>query len=54
MWDLLDWIISPAVQYFAAIYRADERPEARRFTVGCFLLLVGLTLLIGALFYFFG
>ena len=52
MWDLLEWIISPAFEYFAAIYRADGRPEARRFTVGCFLIFAGLVLLIGALFYF--
>jgi hypothetical protein len=54
MWDLLDWIISPAVEYFAAIYRADNRPEARRFAIGCTLVFVGLTLLVGALFYYFG
>lgn len=53
MWDLLDWIISPAAHYFAEIYRADRRPEARRFTVGCFLLFAGLGLLIGALSYYF-
>lgn len=54
MWDLLDWIISPAVQYFAAIYHADLRPEARRFTIGCFLVFAGLSLLVGALFSSFG
>jgi O-antigen/teichoic acid export membrane protein len=53
MWDLLDFI-SPAVEYFAAIYRADGRREARRFTVGCFLVFVALVLLIGALFYYGG
>ena len=54
MWDLLDWIISPALSYFEAVYRADRRPEARRFTIGCFLIFAGLGLLIGALVYYFG
>ena len=53
MWDLLDWIISPALNYFAASYDADRRPEARRFTIGCFLIYAGIVLLVGALFYFF-
>ena len=54
MWDLLDWIIAPAAQYFDAIYGADKRPEARRLTIGCFLVFAGLVLLIGALFYYLG
>jgi hypothetical protein len=54
MWDLLDWIVTPAAEYFVAIYRADGRPEARRFAVDCFLLFAGLALLMGALFYYLG
>ena len=54
MWDLLEWIIFPASNFFADIYNADRRPEARRFTIGCFLIFAGIVLLLGALFYYFG
>ena len=36
MFDLIDHIF----QHFVAIYMADKRPEARRFTIGCFLMVL--------------
>ena len=36
MFDILDHIF----QHFVAIYMADKRPDARRFTIGCFLMVI--------------
>ena len=36
---MLDFIAHIA-EHFVAIYRADKRPEARRFTIGCFLIVL--------------
>lgn len=54
MGELLEWIIFPIVDFFRHLYDADNRPEARRFTIGCALICVALVLIVGALFYFFG
>jgi hypothetical protein len=54
MWDLLYWVIAPASRFFEEVYDADRRPEARRFTVGCFLVFALVVLLIGALVKYFG
>lgn len=38
-------LITHIADYFHEIYRADKRPEAGRFTIGCFtiaLILIGL------------
>jgi hypothetical protein len=45
-------LLEPFVWIFAAAYNADERPEARRITIGCGLMclaLVGLVVLLMAL-----
>ena len=34
--DLLD----PIIDFFCALYNADNRPEARKFTIGCFILVL--------------
>lgn len=54
MGDLLAWIIFPIIDFFGQLYDADNRPEARRFTIGCGLICVALVLIVGARFYFFG
>jgi hypothetical protein len=54
MWELLDWIIGPISRSFQQIYNADRRPEARRFTTGCFLGLTLIILLIGVFFKYCG
>ena len=36
MFDLIDHILD----HFIAIYMADKRPDARRFTIGCFLMVL--------------
>jgi hypothetical protein len=54
MWDLFYFIIRPLADSFEQIYNADRRPEARRFTVGCFFSLALIILLIGVLFRYFG
>ncbi|HET8783139.1 MAG TPA: hypothetical protein VFM63_12020 [Pyrinomonadaceae bacterium] len=32
--------ISHIADYFIAIYMADKRPDARHFTIGCFLMVL--------------
>ncbi|HXQ69872.1 MAG TPA: hypothetical protein VN844_05275 [Pyrinomonadaceae bacterium] len=54
MLDFLDWMLSPLIELFVSIYRADHRPEARRFTIGCFLIVAAIFILVGVLFYYFG
>jgi hypothetical protein len=52
MFDLLTYLLEPIIWFFAAVYNADERPEARRITIGCGLIclaLVGLVVLLTAL-----
>ena len=52
VWDLIEWLADPVIDLFVHVYRADTRPDARRFTVGCLLFLVALVALVTA-FYFF-
>ena len=54
MWDLLYWIVEPASRFFGDVYDADRRPEARRFTAGCFMVFVLVVLLMGAFFKYCG
>lgn len=54
MLDFLDWMLSPLIELLVSTYRADQRPEARRFTIGCFLIVAALFTLVALLFYFFG
>lgn len=35
MLELLAYLVAPLAEFFAWIFFADERPEARRITVGC-------------------
>ena len=42
MLDLLD----PIIDFFWELYRADKRPEARRLTIGCFLVVLLIVILI--------
>lgn len=53
MFELLGWMFWPALKFFGAIYKADTRPEARRFTIGCFLLFWLMLGLLGAVVYYF-
>lgn len=46
MLDLLD----PIVDFFLAIYKADKRPEARKLTIGCFLVVLIVVVLIGLIY----
>lgn len=46
MFELLD----PIVNFFMTLYSADKRPEARRFTIGCFIVVLLVVLLIGAIY----
>ena len=50
MWELLEWIIEPAAEYFYRIFRADTEPDARKFTLGCFLVFIILVLVLGGIF----
>ena len=54
MLDFLDWALMPVIDLFVSMYRADRRPEARRFTIGCLLVVVAIIVLVGVLFYYFG
>ena len=46
MFEFLD----PLFDYFVALYRADKRPEARKFTIGCFLIVLILIGLLAVIF----
>jgi hypothetical protein len=54
MWDFFDWALSPVLELVVRLYGADDRPEARKFTIGCFLIVTAVIMLVGVLFYFFG
>jgi len=47
MFDFLDHIFD----LFFAIWRADKRPDARRFTIGCFLMVLVLIGLLSLIFW---
>ena len=36
MFELLD----PIIDFFRTLYDADKRPEARKFTIGCFVVVL--------------
>ena len=46
MLDLLD----PILDFFWELYKADKRPEARKLTVGCFLVVLLIVVIIGVIF----
>ncbi len=48
---MLDFVISLR-RFFGMLYKADKRPEARRFTIGCFLVSLVLLALIYLIFGF--
>ena len=37
---MFDDILDPIINFFVAIYRADKRPEARKLTIGCFVIVM--------------
>ncbi len=47
MFDLLDHIF----QYFVTVYFADKQPDARKFTIGCFLMVLIFIGLLGLIFW---
>ena len=47
----MDEILDSIVNLFMAIYRADRRPEARRFTIGCFVVVLVVVLLISLIYW---
>ena len=52
MWNIIEWIVEPLFELFGGVYKADERKEARRFTVGCLVVVLVLIGLVAAFFYF--
>jgi hypothetical protein len=51
--DMLIWmLIEPVMYFFALLYEADERPVARRFTVGC-ATVVAIMMIVGGLIVYF-
>ena len=46
MFEFLD----PLFSLFEEIYRADKRPEARRFTIGCFVVVLIVAVVIVVIF----
>ena len=52
MFEFLSIVLEPILWIFMGLYDADDRPEARRITIGCGLIalaLVGLVVLLTAL-----
>ena len=46
MLDFLDYLSN----FFLRIYRADNRPEARKLTLGCFIIVVVIVVLLGVIY----
>ena len=42
--------LDPLVDFFVAIYGADKRPEARKLTIGCFIIVLIVIILIGVIY----
>ena len=52
MFEFLATLLEPFIGFFVGVYQADDRPEARRITVGCgliVLVLIGVFVLLVAL-----
>lgn len=43
-------ILDPIINMFEEIYRADKRPEARKLTIGCFVVVLILVVVIGVIY----
>jgi hypothetical protein len=43
-------LLEPIINFFLTIYRADKRPEARKLTIGCFLVVLVAIILIGVIY----
>lgn len=43
-------LLEPIINFFYTIYRADKRPEARRLTIGCFVIVLIVAVLIGVIY----
>ena len=43
-------LLEPIIAYFVAIYNADKRPEARQLTIGCFVIVLIVVVLIGVIY----
>lgn len=44
-------LLEPVFDFFVALFQADRRSEARRFTIGCFLVVVILIGLLAVIFW---
>lgn len=42
MWEILFHLLEPILRVFGIVWSEDERPEARWFSVGCLVLVLGL------------
>jgi hypothetical protein len=54
MGEFISIFIQPLVRFFCYLYRADDRPEARSFTVGCMFVTLAIAFFIAFMFHFFG
>ena len=43
-------LLEPIIDFFYTIYCADKRPEARRLTIGCFVIVLIVAVLIGVIY----
>lgn len=43
-------LLDPIIDFFQALYDADKRPEARKFTAGCFLIVLIVFVIIVVIF----
>jgi len=43
-------LLEPIINFFVAIYSADKRPEARKLTIGCFVIVLVVVVLIGVIY----
>lgn len=42
-------LLDPIIDFFQALYNADKRPEARKFTIGCFIVVLIVFVLIAVI-----
>jgi hypothetical protein len=47
---MLEWLAHIA-DFFCEVYQADKRPEARQFTIGCFLVVMIIIGLLSVIFW---
>jgi hypothetical protein len=43
-------LLDPIIDFFCKLYDADKRPEARKFTVGCFHIVLIVFVVIAVIF----